>query len=199
MYPKARIEALTDGIFAVAMTILILDVRLPDDFHPKDANALLRAIEDLWSKFFPYLISFYVLGRNWLSSIQMKSAEEFVPRSYAWPWLLYLVLATCLPFSTTVLGRFASLAPAVWLYAFNMAALAAVGYRLIVLQPDLAGHERMLDRKVSLILLIVTSALCIVLSFVTPSNALWVYLLTIAASPLARWMRDQRADAETVS
>ena len=54
MYPKARIEALTDGIFAVAMTILILDVRLPDDFHPADANALLHAVEDLRPKFVPY-------------------------------------------------------------------------------------------------------------------------------------------------
>jgi uncharacterized membrane protein len=33
MYPKARLDALTDGLFGVAMTILVLDVRLPDDFH----------------------------------------------------------------------------------------------------------------------------------------------------------------------
>ena len=51
-YPKPRIEALTDGIFAVAMTILILDVRLPEDFHPANADALLRAIRDLWPKLF---------------------------------------------------------------------------------------------------------------------------------------------------
>ena len=199
MYPRSRIDALTDGIFAVAMTILILDVRLPDDFHPSSDDALLNAILDLSPKFFPYLISFFVLGRNWLASIQMRSAEEFVPRRYASPWLLYLFFATCLPFATTVLGRFASHAPAVWLYAINMAALAAVGYWLITLQPDLAGHERMLDRKISLVFLIVTSVLCIALSFVTPGNALWVYLLNIAAAPLARRLRGQRADAETAS
>ena len=90
MYPKARIEALTDGIFAVAMTILILDVRLPDDFHPSGANALLRAIEDLWPKFLPYLISFVVLGSSWLTYIQLKSSEESVSRTYAARWLLYL-------------------------------------------------------------------------------------------------------------
>ena len=197
MYPKSRIEALTDGIFAVAMTILILDVRLPDDFHPSNADALLRAIEGLWPKFFPYLISFFVLGSNWLANIQLKSAEEFVSRTYAARWLLYMFLATCLPFSTTVLGRFAHLAPAVWLYAINMAALSAIGYRLTILMPDLAGHERMLERKVSLVLLIVTSALCIALSFITPSDALWVYLLNIASPYLARWMRGQHANAET--
>ena len=121
MYPKARIEALTDGILAVAMTILILDVRLPDDFHPADGSALLRTIEDLWPKFVPYLISFFVLGNNWLTNILLKSGEEFVSRGYAARTLLYLFLATCLPFSTTVLGRFGHLAPAVWLYAADSA------------------------------------------------------------------------------
>ena len=53
MYPKARLDALTDGLFGVAMTILVLDVRLPDDFHPRDHGALFRALIDLWPKFFP--------------------------------------------------------------------------------------------------------------------------------------------------
>jgi uncharacterized membrane protein len=196
MYPKARIEALTDGIFAVAMTILILDVRLPDDFHAADSNALLHAIAGLWPKFFPYLISFFVLGSNWLANIQLRSGEEFVSRTYAVRWLLYMFLATCLPFSTTVLGRFANLAPAVWLYAINLVALSAASYRLNTLMPDLAGHERMVDRQVSLILLIATSVLSIGLSFIAPGEAMWVYLLNIAAPHLARWQRGRRASAE---
>jgi uncharacterized membrane protein len=196
MYPKARIEALTDGIFAVAMTILILDVRLPEDFHPADSGALLRAIEDLWPKVVPYLISFFVLGNNWLANIQLKSGEEFVTRTYAARSLLYLFLATCLPFSTTVLGRFGHLAPAVWLYAANLAALSALGYRLITLMPDLASHERMLDRKVALTFLIATSALSVVLSFFIPSEAMWVYLLNILSPHATRWARGQRADGE---
>jgi uncharacterized membrane protein len=39
MYPKARLDALTDGLLGVAMTILVLDVRLPDNFHPHTANS----------------------------------------------------------------------------------------------------------------------------------------------------------------
>ena len=50
MYPKARIEALTDGLFGVAMTILVLDVRLPDDFHPADQAELARALLALWPR-----------------------------------------------------------------------------------------------------------------------------------------------------
>ena len=42
MFSKAGLDTLSDGIFGVAMTLLILDVRLPDDFHPRDAGELLR-------------------------------------------------------------------------------------------------------------------------------------------------------------
>jgi len=60
MFSKARLDALSDGIFAVAMTLLILDVRLPEDFHPQDGAELLRGLADLWPKFLPYVLSFGV-------------------------------------------------------------------------------------------------------------------------------------------
>jgi uncharacterized membrane protein len=44
MFPKARLDTLSDGIYSVAMTLLVLDVRLPDDFHPQDGNELLRGL-----------------------------------------------------------------------------------------------------------------------------------------------------------
>jgi uncharacterized membrane protein len=188
MYPKFRLDTMTDGIFAVAMTILILDVKLPEEFRPSDARALAQALREVWPKFFPYLVSFFVLGTSWLSVVKIRSRGEFVDKRYASWWLSHLFLATCLPFATTVIGRFAQYAPAVWLYAANMAALAAVGYRLIVLLPEAEKDEHLLDRKVSLLVLICISALCVGLSFISPAKALWVYLLNIAAPRLARWM-----------
>jgi uncharacterized membrane protein len=150
MYPKVRLEALTDGLFAVAMTILVLDVRLPDDFQPADQAALTRALFALWPKLFPYALSFYVLGSTWLANVKLRSHGEFVDKRCAYWWLLYLFLATCLPFSTSVVGRFFHHGPAIWLYSFNMAALSVVDYRLTVLLPDLDEDKHALDRKVSL-------------------------------------------------
>lgn len=181
MYPKARIDALTDGIFAVAMTILVLDLRLPDEFRPADDAALTHALIGLWPKFFPYVLSFYVLGATWLANIKLRSRGEFVDRAYASWWLLQMLLATCLPFSTTVVGRFANHAPSVWLYSANLAALAAIGYRLVLLLPDLGDDDITRDRKVSLLCLIATSVLCIGLSVVNPATALWVYALNFFA------------------
>ncbi len=192
MYPKARIDALTDGLFGVAMTLLVLDVRLPDGFYPADQAALAHALKDLWPKFFPYVLSFYVLGSTWLANVKLRSHSEFVNKRYATAWLLYLLLATCLPFSTSVIGRFAHYGPSVWLYSLNMAALAAVGYRLVVLLPDLDNDEHTLDRKVSLLVLMATSALCVGLSLISPEKALWAYVLNVGAPPLARWIGAKR-------
>jgi len=192
MYSKARIEALTDGLFGVAMTILVLDVRLPDDFHPMDQAALAQALLALWPKFFPYVLSFYVLGATWLANVKLRSHGEFVDRSYASWWLLYLLLVTCLPFSTSVAGRFAHYGPAIWLYTFNMAALSAVGYRLTILLPELEDDTHALDRKVSQLLLVGTSLLCAALSPFLQGRALWVYLLNFGAAPLTRWIDKKR-------
>jgi len=188
MYPKARIDALTDGLFGVAMTLLVLDVRLPDGFYPADQAALAQALKGLLPKFFPYVLSFYVLGSTWLANVKLRSRGEFVSKRYAIAWLLYLLLATCLPFSTSVVGRFADYSLSVWLYSLNMAALAAIGYRLVVLLPDLDRDEHTLDRKVSLLVLIATAGLCAGLSFISPEKALWVYVLNVGAPSLARWI-----------
>jgi hypothetical protein len=54
MNPKARLDALSDSLFGVAMTSLVLDVRLPETFHPHDAPELLHGLRDLISKLLPY-------------------------------------------------------------------------------------------------------------------------------------------------
>jgi uncharacterized membrane protein len=68
MFSKARLDTLSDGIFGVAMTLLILDVRLPSDFQPKDNGELLQGLANLGPKFLPYLLSFGVLGMRFRMS-----------------------------------------------------------------------------------------------------------------------------------
>src|SRR5580658_1600313 len=99
MYPKARLDALSDSIFGVAMTLLVLDVRLPDVFQPHDATELLHGLLNLAPKFLPYMLSFGVLGLRWLSNIHLRSGEESCSRKYAAWWLAYHLLITCVPFT----------------------------------------------------------------------------------------------------
>jgi uncharacterized membrane protein len=193
MFSKARLDTLSDGIFGVAMTLLILDVRLPDDFHPNDAGELLKGLADLWPKFLPYLLSFGVLGLRWLANIEVRTRAEYVNREYVNWWLLYLLLITCVPFSTIVVGRFGHFAPAIWLYAGHTLLIAAVGLRLITITPDLEQGNHLRHRQLSTMLLIASSLLAIVLSFVNSRVALWALALNFALPLLRKWSHQAAA------
>ena len=192
MFSKARLDTLSDGIFAVAMTLLILDVRLPDDFHPNDGGELLQGLFGLWPKFLPYVLSFGVLGLRWLSNIEVRSRAEYVNREYVNWWLLYLFLITCVPFTTIVVGRFAHFAPAIWLYAGHTLLIAVVSLRLVYITPHLEAGDHLRDRQMSAIMLIVSSLLAIALSFVNSRVALWALAVNFAWPLLRRW--SQRAE-----
>jgi uncharacterized membrane protein len=187
MFSKARLDTLSDGIFGVAMTLLILDVRLPDDFHPKDGVELLHGLADLWPKFLPYVLSFTVLGLRWLSNVEVRSRAEYVDREYVNWWLLYHFLITCVPFTTIVVGRFAHLAPAIWLYAGHTLLIALVGLRLVFITPHLETGDHLRHRQVSGMVLIVSSLLAIGLSFVNSKVALWALALNFATPLIRRW------------
>jgi hypothetical protein len=89
---------------------------------------LLDGLQSLWSKFFPYALSFFVLGLRWLLNAQLRTRSEWFGREYAMWWLVYLFLITCVPFTTMVVGRHVIFAPAILLYAGNT--LLIVGGRV---------------------------------------------------------------------
>ncbi|MBV8700205.1 TMEM175 family protein [Bradyrhizobium sp.] len=186
MFPKSRLDTLSDGVFAVAMTLLVLDVRLPDDLHPRDGGELAEALIGLWPKFLPYLLSFGVLGLRWLADLQLRSRAEHVDRNYVNWWLLYLLLITCVPFSTSVVGRYASLAPAIWLYAGHTLSISLVGLRMVFVTPHLEQGEHLRMRQISASLLVAASVLAILGSFFSPHLALWAFALPLLVPPLMR-------------
>jgi len=189
MFPKLRLDALHDGIFSVAMTLLVLDVRLPEDFHPRDAAELIAAIGNLWPKFLPYVLSFTVLGLRWLASIELRSHAEYYKRAYVNLWLFYLLLITCVPFSTIVVGRYGSLAPAVWLYAGHLLLIALVSMRMMKLTPDLEHGAHLRAKQMGAMLLVFSALLTIALSFVDLRIALWGLALNFVQPVIARWAR----------
>ena len=188
MYPKARLDALSDAIFGVAMTLLVLDVRLPDAFQPHDAPELLRGLLHLMPKFLPYMLSFVVLGLRWLSNIHLRSQEESCSREYAEWWLGYHLLITCVPLTTIVVGRFAEFAPAIWLYAGNTTLISAVSFRVLALTPSFERRDHLRERQISLGMLIASSVLAIGWSFVSPPQALWLLALNYASPMINRWV-----------
>jgi uncharacterized membrane protein len=186
MFSRTRLDTLSDGVFSVAMTLLVLDVRLPEDFHPRDGGELAEALIGLWPKFLPYVLSFGVLGLRWLADLELRSRAEYVDRNYVNWWLLYLLLITCVPFSTSVVGRYASLAPAIWLYAGHTLLISLIGLRMVFATPHLEPGEHLRMRQISAFLLIAASVLAILVSFFSPHLALWAFALPLLVPPLMR-------------
>jgi uncharacterized membrane protein len=192
MYPRARLDALTDGIFAVAMTLLVLDLRLPDNFHPRDVEELLRGFRTLIPSFIPYVLSFAVLGMRWVSGVQVRTKAESFSRSFFNWWLLYMLLVTCVPFTTIVAGRFAELAPAIWLYAGNTVLIGIASFALLYHTPQIERDQFLRDRLVSLAILTGSSSLAIAWSFVNPRQALFALALNVLSPFVSRWIEPKK-------
>jgi uncharacterized membrane protein len=192
MYPRERLDALSDAIFGVAMTLLVLDVRLPESFEAHDARELVHGLAGLAPKFWPYVLSFFVLGIRWLANVELRSHGEVYGREYARWWLVYLLLITCVPLTTIVVGRFGDMAPAIWLYAGNTLLISAVAFRLMALTPQIEQGDTLRNRRLSLMVLMGSSAIAIAWSLVDARYALWAMALNIAAPLIARWQRQPK-------
>jgi hypothetical protein len=67
-FPKPGSMHSPSAMFGVAMTLLVIDIRLPEDFSPKNSAELLQAVLELKPKFLVYLITFFVVGTLWIGN-----------------------------------------------------------------------------------------------------------------------------------
>jgi uncharacterized membrane protein len=120
-----RLLTLSDGIFAIAMTLLALDLKIPDGLgsHPSDSN-LRHALAHNSASYLSFLLSFYVVATYWIRHRElMRSVVAIHPKLIRDTILLLLVVAA-MPFPTSLLGTYGSLPFALTLYgAFNIAAV----------------------------------------------------------------------------
>jgi uncharacterized membrane protein len=119
-----RVQALADGVFAVAMTLLVLDLRLPR-VAADDSHALWSQLNDLGPNLAAYVLSFTMLGTFWLALHAVLDLCRESDRMLSWAVLAFLFCVTTLPFTASVLASHTRLGLAVGLYWANLAALGA--------------------------------------------------------------------------
>ena len=124
---KGRIEALTDGIFAVAMTLLVLDLRLAAAPGIDDAG-LRHALLDLLPKLESYVISFLVLCVFWLGHHRLMHLVRGVDHLFLWRNLLFILFITLVPFTTSLMGEHRDLDDAPLVYGVNLALILAAQF-----------------------------------------------------------------------
>lgn len=136
-----RIVAFSDGVIAIAITLLTLNLEVPE-VPSGDTRALAEGMVDLVPHFFAFALSFAVIGRLWLIHHRFFAAlEGFDPRLMT-ANLVYLALIVLVPFSSDMLGTYGENTVAVMVYAAILGLAAAVNALMIryALRLDLVGE-----------------------------------------------------------
>lgn len=122
-----RLTALSDGLFAVAMTLLVLDLRVPVSTAGSaySEHGLWGALLRLGPSFAAYLLSFTMLGTFWLAQHTLLGIFGRCDRTLTWINLGFLFVVSLLPFSAALLAHYARLQLAVGVYWLNILLLGA--------------------------------------------------------------------------
>jgi uncharacterized membrane protein len=123
-----RLSALSDGVFAVAMTLLALDLKAPAAAAIHSEHDLGRALLSLSPRLLTYLMSFLTLGIFWNGQQSQFNHLARSDRDLTWIHLGFLALVTVVPFSTALLAEFITFRLALLLYWANILLLGAVLY-----------------------------------------------------------------------
>jgi uncharacterized membrane protein len=126
--PKTRAEVLADGIFAVAMTILVLDVRLPPLTGDISDTRYLHSVLALWPKLTVFVASFVALGRLWQLHRNIFHFLERSDQQLLFWNLLSLMFLCLLPFTTSLAGEHPNFSLSAAMYAGNVLMLT-LAYR----------------------------------------------------------------------
>ncbi len=115
-----RLTALSDGVFSVAMTLLVIDLKTPLAESVHSEHDLWTALVPLGPRMVTYLMSFLTLGIFWLGQQAQLDRVKHSDRDLTWLHLVFLALITVLPFSTRLLADFFSYRAAFLIYWANI-------------------------------------------------------------------------------
>jgi uncharacterized membrane protein len=184
----SRIETLVDGIFAIAMTLLVLSIGVPDISSALTEGAFIHQLWLLWPKLLSYALSFWILAGFWRVNHQQFS---FIKRSdtnlitITVFWLLFIAMV---PFSTEIIGTFGQYFSASVIFQLNLffaGVLYCVNWiyaaRKGLVDENMDESSKKQITRISMILPVL-SIIALLLSYYFFAWANLVYL----ASPLAK-------------
>ena len=191
----SRIEALTDGIFAISMTLLVLTLTLPDATQTKlDLSELLAA---QWPKFFNYALSFLLLAVFWIVHHQQFHFIRRTNRPHIWINIGILMFVALVPFTTDVAGDYSNQTIAELLFSGN---LLILGFLFLLNWVYACGNHRLVDADMSSRAIFrgtirncitpVVATISMIVALFIPRWALTVYLL-IPIIELLPWFRSR--------
>ena len=183
--PTKRIEALVDGIFAIAMTILVLELTVPA-ISGQLSNTVVQEVllNDILPRFYSVVLSFALLGVFWVIHHRIFQLIKRVDNNLLFiniTWLLFIVLV---PFTTTLIGDYGfPISHAI--FNLNMFGIALFLYlnwhyadRSALIHEKVDAAQVAITKRINL-LFILLSLLAILLSFIIPHWCEVIYALII--------------------
>src|SRR5919199_4021121 len=116
-----RIIFFSDAVFAIAITLLVLNIEVPDIPQGRVAQELLGQLLALWPKYLSYVISFLVILIFWISHHSIFSTIRGYDRVLIWLNSLFLMFVAFLPFPTALLSEYGDQQLVVVIYAGSVA------------------------------------------------------------------------------
>jgi uncharacterized membrane protein len=188
---RDRIVNLSDGVFAIAITLLILDIRVPDIPENLVASELPRELLSLWPKYLGYFLSFVGISSFWLIHHSIFRPIRAYDRNLLYLNFLFLMLVAFVPFPTSLLGEYGNHQLPVAVYAATLAVgrllLTALYWystrdgRLLDEPQDPATVRFFLIRGLTIPAIFLLS---IAVSFFSVSAAIWTWLIMLAVDTI---------------
>ena len=184
---RDRIVNLSDGVFAIAITLLVLDIRVPDIPEDLVSSQLPDALLSLWPKYLGYILSFVGISAFWLIHHSIFRPIRSYDRILLYLNFLFLMVVAFVPFPTSLLGEYGDHQLPVAIYAATLAVgrllLTAIHWyatrndRLLDEPQDPATVRFFLIRGLTIPAIFLLS---IVISFFSVSVAIWTWFVMLA-------------------
>ena len=179
-----RLEALGDGVFSVAMTVLVIELELPTIKEP-GWSGLLHAFHETWDGMLCYILSFILLGIMWFGHRMMF---EYIGRSnryFIFLGVLFYMIVCLVPFSTRFLAHHIFQWYAIFVYALNLSLCNISLYcqwlygihRPSLLERELP-HEVKKEAKTLFLISPVVYSIAVIASFWMPQISIGIFIIT---------------------
>lgn len=184
---KQRLEALAEGIFAIVMTLLVIEIRVPEIHHIVTNKELSEAVFELTPLFLSYILSFFVLSTFWRAHLYMISyITKEIDNHVLNINILFFMLIGLIPFSSHLLGSYPNSQFAIIWYGIN---ISLISLTLFVLRTYLKLSKKVdpdkfytKDRKYSrirLLIPLIATLLVIPISFWNTNFAIFIYTFVV--------------------
>ena len=118
-----RQKALADGVFAIVMTLLVLELGVPIVMGTSISSGLAHGLLEMWPEFLIYILSFMVLGVFWLMHHAIFDTVSYYDGTLAWINIVFLMFVSLIPFSTALFGAYGAERMTALFYGGNLVLL----------------------------------------------------------------------------